>query len=527
MIIDLEKYDGDAELTAQVCVVGAGAVGIPLAVALANAGQDVVLLEGGGESFETSSQNLQRGESVGHPFQNIEVGRYRVLGGTTIFWGGQVVPFDAHVTGARPWLGYEAWPIPPQELETYYQRAWRHVGLEEARFEPEEVWERLRIEPPRFGDDLHVVLTHWIRIRNFAKLYAKTLRDANGPRVILHANAVALEAGGENGAVRAVHARTLGGRQLMVRARRVVLANGTLESVRLLKQPLAGGAPAPWAESPWLGSPLIDHLDCIAGDVKILDYRRFHEIFDNVYMDGFKYFPKIRLGPETQRKEGLVDVAAQFFYRTRMSEHLEYLKLFLRSLREGGSQVPLRALPAHALAVLGVVVPLAMRYFRDRRSFKPQDAEVALAFNCEQRPCARSRIGLSEQTDALGMRRLSIDWQIDGSELRSMRIFGQAVKRQFEQARLAQIDLDPRVVNEDPSFITALHDAIHQMGTTRMSSNASDGFVDSDLRVHACPNLHVAGAAVFPSTGFANPTFTAIALTLRLADHLVEVASNG
>jgi len=33
-------------------------------------------------------------------------------------------------------------------------------------------------------------------------------------------------------------------------------------------------------------------------------------------------------------------------------------------------------------------------------------------------------------------------------------------------------------------------------------------------------NLFVAGAAVFPTGGVANPTFTALALSLRLADHL-------
>ncbi|MCY7305787.1 MAG: GMC family oxidoreductase, partial [Rhodoferax sp.] len=168
----------------------------------------------------------------------------------------------------------------------------------------------------------------------------------------------------------------------------------------------------------------------------------------------------------------------------------------------------------------GAVLPLAMRYFRDRRSFKPQDAEVALAFNCEQLPCARSHIDLSDQVDALGMRRLRVDWQIDGSELRAMRALGQRVKRQFEKQGLAEISLDPRLMDGDPSFLASVHDAIHHMGTTRMSTDPAHGFVDPNLKVHGTGNLYVAGAAVFPSTGFANPTFTAIALALRLAVHL-------
>jgi hypothetical protein len=38
--------------------------------------------------------------------------------------------------------------------------------------------------------------------------------------------------------------------------------------------------------------------------------------------------------------------------------------------------------------------------------------------------------------------------------------------------------------------------------------------------VHGLNNLYVAGTAVFPSGGHGNPTLTALALTLRLADHL-------
>ena len=58
------------------------------------------------------------------------------------------------------------------------------------------------------------------------------------------------------------------------------------------------------------------------------------------------------------------------------------------------------------------------------------------------------------------------------------------------------------------------------MGTLRISDNPHHGVVDANCRVHGMDNLYVAGSAVFPTSGYANPTLTIVALALRLADHL-------
>jgi choline dehydrogenase-like flavoprotein len=58
------------------------------------------------------------------------------------------------------------------------------------------------------------------------------------------------------------------------------------------------------------------------------------------------------------------------------------------------------------------------------------------------------------------------------------------------------------------------------MGTTRMSWDPGQGVVNPDCRVHSVPNLYVASSSVFPTGGYANPTFTVLALSLRLADHI-------
>jgi choline dehydrogenase-like flavoprotein len=61
------------------------------------------------------------------------------------------------------------------------------------------------------------------------------------------------------------------------------------------------------------------------------------------------------------------------------------------------------------------------------------------------------------------------------------------------------------------------------MGTLRMSADPKLGVVDANLKVHDVANLYVAGSAVFPTYGAANPTVNLLALALRLADHLKGV----
>jgi choline dehydrogenase-like flavoprotein len=57
-----------------------------------------------------------------------------------------------------------------------------------------------------------------------------------------------------------------------------------------------------------------------------------------------------------------------------------------------------------------------------------------------------------------------------------------------------------------------------------MGHTARDGVVDRDCRVFGAANLFVAGSSVFPTSGEANPTLTAVALALRLAALLAAEA---
>jgi choline dehydrogenase-like flavoprotein len=53
-----------------------------------------------------------------------------------------------------------------------------------------------------------------------------------------------------------------------------------------------------------------------------------------------------------------------------------------------------------------------------------------------------------------------------------------------------------------------------------MADDPRNGVVDRDCQLHGVAALYLGGSSVFPTSGYANPTLTIVALSLRLADHL-------
>jgi choline dehydrogenase-like flavoprotein len=66
-------------------------------------------------------------------------------------------------------------------------------------------------------------------------------------------------------------------------------------------------------------------------------------------------------------------------------------------------------------------------------------------------------------------------------------------------------------------------DGLHQVGLTRMAENASAGVVDPNCRIFDFHNLFIAGASIFPTSGQAPPTLPAVALAVRLAEHIAKL----
>jgi len=85
---------------------------------------------------------------------------------------------------------------------------------------------------------------------------------------------------------------------------------------------------------------------------------------------------------------------------------------------------------------------------------------------------------------------------------------------------VARIIPNEDLISGSPNFLARCDDSNHHMGGMRMSTSDANGIVDTNLRLYGLTNIYVCSSAVFPCSGFSNPTHTVLALALRLSDHL-------
>ena len=94
MILDIDSLADETLLYCDICLVGAGAVGMAIGRELAASNLKTVILESGSLHEHAATQALYDSQIVGLPFIGATQGRFRVLGGTTTRWGGQSLPLD-------------------------------------------------------------------------------------------------------------------------------------------------------------------------------------------------------------------------------------------------------------------------------------------------------------------------------------------------------------------------------------------------------------------------------------------------
>jgi choline dehydrogenase-like flavoprotein len=235
-----------------------------------------------------------------------------------------------------------------------------------------------------------------------------------------------------------------------------------------------------------------------------------------------KYLPKVSLAPAVQREKQVLNCVGDLVYDYDDGSVAAHLKKFYYALKARRRPRDIGRSGLHLLRHLDQVAGVAFqRYLRGRLS-APYPRHVRLQIWLEQAPSPMSRVTLSDERDVLGLRKARVDWRLSELERRTARTMLRTVDAELGRLGIARLSGTEWLDEDD--WAEQFHEGRHHMGTTRMADSPEDGVVDVNCRVHDVDGLYVCGSSVFPSSGYANPTLTILAMAVRLADHLKREA---
>jgi choline dehydrogenase-like flavoprotein len=494
-IVDGRRLTGERHLRADVCVIGSGAGGAPVARAFARAGRRVVVLEDGA-AFATAQltarprdmtallyRDAGQSATVGTPTIMLPTGR--AVGGTTLVNSGTCfrVPAAIQEGWARD-LGLDA--LAPGSLDDAYARVEETIGV-------------ARVPEALAGANARIAKRGAERLGWSGRFLDRNAVGCVGSGVCAfgcptgakqHAGAAYMDAAHAAGATTytctrarrvvldatgratGVLATTRGGGRLTVDAPDVVLAAGTLHTPLLLA--------ASGIANPHLGRHLTIHPATAAWAVmdEVVDMAR--GVPQSYGIDEF--------AAEGIMLEGIAGppdsmaMAVPFSGAAHRELMLDYRRvaqfgLMLRDTSRG--HVPTGA--------------LARRAGRPIVRYDLNDADVATVAKGVER--------LAQLLFAAGARRVILP-VASVPELRDG-------------------DLTPlRAAHVTARDLKLM--AFHPLGTARMAARAAGGVTGADGTVHGTRGLHVCDGSAVPGPLGVNPQLTIMALATRLADRLLE-----
>jgi choline dehydrogenase-like flavoprotein len=524
MHIDARTVEAKTIIKTNICIAGAGAAGISLATRLAQSALDICVLEAGGLNSGGNSQSLYIGENVGQSYYPLDSCRLRFFGGTTNHWAGYCAPLDPSDFNKREWVPHSGWPISWMDIREYYDQArevcqlqpfslshWQDVirGFTPWPLKPSKLQTQVfQVHPLRFGRE-----------------YRDEILRSDNITLYTHANVTEIQTTEAAKSVEQFRVSSLNGNSFFVQADRYVLACGGIENPRLLLLSDRHSSRGIGNGNDLVGRFFMEHPGVASASVLRADDDSFFPYWRQQETEGPAGNMEVsfRLAIPHARQKDLEISNARINVGTTTS--FESVKNLYDGFREERLQFG---------DDLGDIADDVWRVFADFEgvasginqvlrgdSVTDRSQILELVTWIEQSPNPESRVTLGRNRDELGLRRVELDWQLSSLDYRTIYEINRIAAQELARVGFGRTRLHRWLLNEEPEWPSDLRGGNHHMGTTRMSTSPERGVCTPDCRVYGVENLYLAGSSVFPTVGHAYPTLTIVALSLRLADHLI------
>jgi choline dehydrogenase-like flavoprotein len=523
------------------CIVGTGPVGMALALEFERLGDEVLVIESGGIKIDPAAAEASRAQIVDpNRHATMEISVCRALGGTSWTWGGRCVAYDDIDWMGRDFVADAHWPIGHDEVRPWYAQAAEYLLCGNDTF-------FIPSKRTLSGGLTVDYVERWARESKLILKHRDRLLGSEQIRVSLKSTVTSLNLSPDGQRAESLNVSTPEGK-CIVRARKIILAMGGVETTRLLLCTQQrwpghfGGVDGP------LGRYYMGHISGKIASIILNDPGSITDLDFKLDDSGAYHRRRFMLTAEAQLQHRLLNTAfwpdnPSFYDPSHGSGVLSSVflalafpptgrRLLSEAIRLAHTGPKPYRLAAHLRnAILGAPRGAMdiYRILRDRFIRKPakpgflvhnRGGRYALHYHAEQVPHPDSRITLDKETDAFGVPRASIDLRYTDQDVQSVIDSHELLDKALQANGIGRLEFmyGPQQMRERVDAQAS--DGYHQAGTTRMGEDPAQSVVDSSLKTHGVDNLYVASSSVFPTSGQANSTLLAVAFGVRLAHHL-------